>query len=117
MTPLGARSLTRRSYAAGSRSAGRWVEGPSSDTTISGSLQPLNGDELQTLTAGERQRRSRKVYTTSALYAGSVQDGRRADQIIDGADTWDVRSVESHGGFAPIPHCKAILLAVQEDVG
>lgn len=116
MTPLGARSLTRRSYAAGSRgSDGRWTEGSTTTTTIQGSLQPLNGDELQSLTEGERQRRSRKVYTTSALYAGSVSAGRRADQIVDGSTVWDVRSVERQTEV--LGHYKAILLAPQEDLG
>lgn len=115
MTPLGSRSLTRRTFAAGSRTAGRWVEGTATTTTIQGSLQPLNGDELQSLPEGERQRKSRKVYTTTALYAGSVDAGRRADQVVDGSDTWDVRSVSAW--YAVLGHYKAILLAPQEDLG
>jgi len=116
MSILGSRALTLRSYAAGSTgSDGRWTEGTMTTSTIRGSLQPLNGDELQSLDAGERQRRSRKVYLTSALCAGSVQDGRRADQVVDGSEVWDVRSVTRE--TAVLPHYKAILLAPQEDVG
>lgn len=116
MTPLGSRSLVRRSYAAGSRgSDGRWIEGSTTTTTITGSLQPLNGNELQTLAEGERQRKSRKVYTTTALSAGSVSAGTRADQIVDGSDVWDVRSVSVWD--AVLGHYKAILLAPQEALG
>ena len=116
MTPLGSRSLVRRSYAAGSRgSDGRWTDGATTTTTISGSLQPLSGDELQTLSEGERQRRSRKVYTTSAMFAGDVATGRRADQVVDGSTVWDVRSVERQTEV--LGHYKAILLAPQENLG
>lgn len=116
MTPLGSRSLTRRVFAAGSRgSDGRWVEGSPTDTTITGSLQPLSGDELQTLSEGERQKKSRKVYTTSALSAGSITTGVRADQIVDGSTVWDVRSVELQTEV--LGHYKAILLAPQENLG
>ena len=115
MTPLGSRSLTRRTFASGSRVDGRWVEGTASTSTFTGSLQPLNGDELQTLPEGERQRKSRKVYTTTALYAGGVSAERRADQVVDGSDTWDVRSVSEWD--AVLGHYKAILLAPQEALG
>lgn len=116
MTPLGARALTLRTFAAGSTGTdGRWVEGTTTDTALVGSLQPLNGDEVQALPEGDRQRRTRKVYTTTPISAGSVQDGIRPDQVLDGSEVWEVTSVAREGAI--LPHYKAILMAPQEDMG
>ena len=112
---LGARPMTRRSYAANTHDTdGYTVQGASTDTTIKGSLQPASGDDLQVLSEGDRVRRARKVYTTTLLYAGGVDTQRRSDDVIDGADTWQVMHVERQ--TALIPHYKAILLAPAESV-
>lgn len=110
---LGQRALVRRRYAAGARGAdGRFEPGASTDTPIYGSLQPADGDDLQTLAEGERARRARKLYTKTELRVLDVEGGLPADEVLDGDTVWTVRLVGRE--TAVLPHYKALLLAPLE---
>lgn len=116
---LGATTITRRRYSAGSRATtGYWTEGATTDTSITASVQPASGEDLQVLPEGERTRRAIKVYTTTELRTTSPQDGTRSDELViaglvgidDG--TYQVESVAPY--YALLGHHKAIAVRAQE---
>lgn len=116
---LGATTITRRRVAAGSRgSDGRWTDGASTDTSITASVQPAQGEDLQLLPEGLRIRRTVKVYTATELQAGDQQAGTSPDQLVisglvgidDG--TYEVQTVKPY--YALLAHHKALATLVQE---
>ena len=116
---LGAVTITRRRYGAGSRgSDGRWVEGSSSDTSITASVQPGDAEDLALLPEGERTRRAIRVYTDTELRTSSPQDGYRSDRLVvsglTGIDdgTYQVQHVKPY--YALLGHHRAIAVRVQE---
>jgi hypothetical protein len=114
---LGKEPITRRRFAAGSRGAdGRYTPGATTDTTISASVQPLTGIELQTLEEGDRQRDPKRVYTDSDLRTSNqhVTPKTVADHVIIDTLVYQVRRVDTWRGTAPIPHVKAIVVRLQE---
>lgn len=109
---LGAATYTRRRYAAGSRSdaTGRYTPGSVTETTITASVQPLDGRELETLDEGERSRHPLVAYTQDDLRTVSLPDVERADELVIDADRYEVRSVERHRAI--IVHNRAVLLRI-----
>ncbi|WP_448510322.1 hypothetical protein [Immundisolibacter sp.] len=76
------RSVTLKSYAAGSYVNGFWVEGALTTSTITASVQPLTPRETLLLPEGDRQREWLKLYST---YQFKVQkDGtmNQSDRIV-----------------------------------
>lgn len=119
MILLGATTITRRRYSAGSRaSTGYWTEGSTTDTSITASVQPASGKDLKLLSEGERTKRAIKVYTTADLRTTSPQNGTRSDELVisgvTGIDdgTYQVQHVESY--YALLAHNKAIAVRRQE---
>lgn len=118
MSILGAISLTRRRFAAGARGTdGRWTPGASTDSTIVGAFHPTSGRDLATLPEGERVKDWRTVYIEPEYelrgldLAGAVA----ADHVSRDGDTfYEVRHVNLHESEAPLPHIKALAVAVQE---
>lgn len=99
MRILGAIAATRlRPGAAGHRDAsGRWVAETDDELAIRTTLQPLTGDELQSLPEGERSSHWRKGQTTAQLRTAEA-DGELADRIQfegqgDDDGVYEVRSV------------------------
>lgn len=116
---LGATTITRRSVAAGSRgSDGRWSDGAATDTSITASVQPAQGEDLQILPEGLRTLRAIKVYTAAELQPGDQQGGTSPDQLIisglTGIDdgTYEVQTVSPY--YALLAHHKALAVLVQE---
>jgi hypothetical protein len=66
---LGSASFTRTRYAASTVVNGRTVNGATTTSTITGSVQPLTGREVERLPEGVRQRVTLKIYTTAELRA------------------------------------------------
>ena len=114
---VGAETITRRRFAAGSRGAdGRYVPGPPTETPIRASVQPLTGADLQTLEEGDRQRDPKRVYTDSDLRTTNqhVTPKTKADHVIIDSVVYQVRTVDTWRSTSPIPHVKAIVLRLQE---
>lgn len=116
---LGAVTITRRRYAAGTRGGdGYWTDGAATDTSITASVQPASGKTLEILPEGERSKRSIRVYTTTDLRTTSPQDGTRSDELVIAGVTgiddgiYQVQHVESH--YALLAHHKAIAVRRQE---
>lgn len=120
---LGAQTLTRRRFAAGTKvalgspGAGSYVQGASTDTTFSGSVQPLNGRDLQVLEEGVRERVTLKVYcATDTLRTADQEAGTSPDLVVIAsgvfAGTYQVAAVAQQ--TALLPHDRAYLTQVQE---
>ncbi len=117
---VGAEDITRRRFTTAGATRGadrRYVPGAPVDSTISASVQPLRGREVETLPEGERQKDWQKVYTAADLrtadqHAGGV--GGAADQLIVGGITYEVRQVWPWRSVSPIPHFKAFVVQLQE---
>lgn len=92
MSLLGATSITRRRTADGSYSSttGRYTEGSTTDTTITASVQPLNGRDRQVLPEGLRASDTRKIYTEDDLRAEPP-----ADQVQIDGEWFTVRHVDT----------------------
>ena len=117
MTLLGERSVTRRSYAADTiaSATGRKTLGTATDTTILASVQVLSGRDLKTLTELERVQFSAKCYTETELFSGDDRTKQRADRIVDGSTTYEVRRVDVQHPL--IGHWKAYLQRLDETGG
>lgn len=114
---VGAETIIRRRFAAGSRGTdGRYVPGAATDTPIRASVQPLRGVDLQTLEEGDRQRDPKRVYTDSDLRTTNqhATPKTKADHVIIDSVVYQVRTVDTWRGTSPIPHVKAIVLRLQE---
>lgn len=86
----------------------------SNDTPIDGVLQPLGGAAIQRLEEGQRKRSPRKFYTETAVATVDVSTSTPADQIVDGANVYEVGSVERQR--QGLTHYKVLLLLVQESL-
>lgn len=83
------RTLTVRRYAAGTYSTitGKWVEGGTNDFTISASVQPLRGKEVELLPEARRESQSYKLYTDIQLLTVDTSNSKNPDRVqING--TW-----------------------------
>lgn len=99
---LGEESVTLTPYTnARGSTTGRTTSTAGTPSTILASVQPANGDDLQTLPEGERTRKARKFYTTTALSVGPP-----GDRITVGGEVYEVRHVEQVRSV--LPHYKAI---------
>jgi hypothetical protein len=80
--------------------AGVVTRGEESTTTVSGSLQPASGKDLQGLPEGQRTAQSWTLYTTTPLATRTA--GTPPEMVTVGTDVYDVVRVDSFaatGGF------------------
>ena len=112
---VGQEAVTLRTFAVGSRGTdGRFTAGALTDTTIQASVQPVNGQELQTLPEGDRQRDWLKVYTLATLKTNNQHTQIPADRIVIDTIVYEVRQVWPWRTRAPLPHFKAFIVRLQE---
>lgn len=112
---LGPQDITLRRYAAGSVGTDRrWVEGASTDSTISADVQDIPGRDRQLLPEGKRQSQGLRLYVPSSNPLRTVNQyaGTRSDQVVVGGRVYDVTLVQTR--TAIIPHCKVLAILVQE---
>jgi hypothetical protein len=120
---LGVEPVTRRRFAAGTRDGdGVFVPGSFVASIIQASVQPLTGEEAQTLLEGERRRTTLKVYTTSELQPVDQDDGEAGDRLVISetvadlfdvdAGVYEVRTVARQRKI--IPHYRGFIVRVQE---
>jgi len=89
--------ITIRRGSAGSDIEGRYTPGATNDITgVVASVQPITGDEAETLPEGLRSRRPAKLYTETELLQKNTSTGTPADLILWDGETWEVVSVEKH---------------------
>lgn len=113
---LATQSVTLTRYSAGSYdSHGRWVDGSSSQSSISASVQPLSGLELQDLPENRRTDETIAVYSETEIKEGSIQDQRQPDIITHDGKDYEVQRVESWL-MASTPYYKALCSTRNQEV-
>lgn len=103
--------VTRRRYAAGTYTNGRWVSGAVTEAPIIASVQPAKSDELLRLPEGFRTKGVVKAYTDADLQPGDESASKQADRIVWDGEEWEVQIVDRHA--LGIGHYKAIATRVE----
>ena len=113
MGRLGDIDLTRRRTDPGTRTAGRFTPGATTDTSFRGSVQPMGGRDREVLPEGLRQSDGRKVYTDRGTLRTSNQHTKEpADQVLIGSVAYTVVHVDDSHEL--LPHDRAFLVRAQE---
>lgn len=112
---LGRQTLTRHRFATSSIVNHQVVAGSETSTFFKGNVQPMDGEEMQTLGLSRRSQIAYAVFTdTTDLRA--ARDGRggaegiRADEVTYNGERYVVHSVEAFDSFAPTPHYEAVMV-------
>lgn len=85
------------------------------DSTFSGSWQPLDGREIAMLPEGERASDRAKVFTATLLRTTDQRTGTPADLVSQDGSAWfKVLEVRPYSANAPLPHYRVELARVQE---
>ena len=112
---LGLRSLTLRRAGAVSWSTAGRPTSTTTSSTIRGSWQPANGQDMKLLPEGTRQTDTRKVFTVTALRTEDQHGGTQADAISPDGSTWyQVQQVTPYLPEHPIPHYEALCVRLRE---
>ena len=108
--------ITLRRPSAGSYVNGIWVEGSYTDSTITASIQPLTGEDMQELPEGRRLSEAFKMYTSTPVMtvqeAGSNQN---ADRVVFNSKEYEVHEVnpwQNNSNFTIVNHYKYLILRV-----
>jgi hypothetical protein len=104
--------ITLRTFIAGTYVNGRWVEGSYTDSTITASIQPLVGEELQLVPEDRRETETYKMYTSSII---KTITSANPDQVIFRSKTFEVLQVfpwQNTAMFFPVQHYKYICMRV-----
>ena len=105
--------ITLKRPSTGNYVNGRWVEGSYTNSTITASIQPLNGKEMQSLPEARRLSESFKMYTETQIRtveeAGSDQN---ADRVIFDGNEYEVHQVkpwQNNSNFFIVNHYKYLI--------
>ena len=109
--------ITLRRYSAGSLVNGRWVQGTPTDSTITASIQPVTGEEMQSLPEGRRDSEHYKMFTSTLIETvqGSGTD-LNADRVLFFSKEFEVYRVEpwqNNSNFGVVNHYAYIVARVQ----
>ena len=109
LTLLNLQTVTVTRYAAGSYNSEReYVEGSTSTFEINATIQPLRGEELQSLPEGERTSEQYWVFTYTELSTADETDLSQGDVIEYNSKDFDVVQVETWvGPTSATTHFKA----------
>lgn len=89
----GTYTVTRR--AAATITTGRAVAGATSSVTITASVQPASGRDLQRLPEGRRAIETLTLFTTTQLLVGGQGAANEADLVTIGGKVYEVQLVET----------------------
>lgn len=112
--------ITLRRPDAGSWVDGRWTSaGTVTDTTITASIQPLTGEEMQELPAGRRLSEAYKMYTSTQVR--TVQDAgsnQNADRVVFNGKEYEIHEVnpwQNNTNFSIVNHYKYMILRIDQE--
>ena len=107
---LGVETVEVTREAGGSYVDGRFVPGAESTFDVDISWQPMTGDDLDKLDAGDRRKSSRKGYTETELRTGNDHNDptTRGDRLTVDGRVFRVHTVEQERTV--LPHYKVIAL-------
>lgn len=110
--------ITLRRPSPGSYVNGIWVPGSTTDSTITASIQPLKGEEMESLPEGRRDSEAYKMYTSTLIKtvqeAGSDQN---ADRVVFFGKEFEVHQVnewQNNSNFAIVNHYKYLVLRIDQ---
>ena len=101
--------VRRMSGQGGYDSQGMFVPGTYQTFTITASVQPLNGREMQFLSEGTRNRETFKVYTDMKLRPVSERGSQSADRVEINGEWFEVISVIDWSHHLALTHYKVIV--------
>ena len=84
------------------------------DTAISGTIQPLSGNDQSILPEGYRADEARVLYSTASVKTVSQYDATEADRIVLDSITYQAQTVFPRRPRSLIPHTKTLLLRMRE---
>ena len=99
----------------GSYTAGEWVPGTPSTSTVRMAVQPLNGEELQMLAEGERTKRIYKCYSRTELNTVGIAGAAKSDLVAWNGRNYEVHGVEDWNEWGMMKHYKYLLIGVGDD--
>lgn len=90
------KTLNIKQFAAGvyNGTTGLWVEGASTTGTITASVQPLRGKEMEMLPEARRESQAYKLYTDTQLFTVDTTTNKNPDQVQINGDWHEVLIVE-----------------------
>lgn len=116
MTILGAGPLMRRRFTAGAFVNGRWTGDTVAETSLTASVQPLNGRDRMSLPEGQRTSEGYKLYIRGADAVRTANQHAtpavKADQVVIGGAFYDVIHVDD--AHPLLTHTRAYVLRVTE---
>ena len=105
-----------RRPSAGSYVNGRWVEGSTTNSTITASIQPVTGEDMEELPEARRESEAYKMYTSTEIKtiqeAGSDQN---ADRVLFFGKEFEVHQVnpwQNNSNFKNVNHYKYLVLRI-----
>lgn len=111
--------ITLRRFSAGSYVNGVWVEGTPTDSTITASIQPITGEEMQELPLARRESESYKMYTSTKVEtveeAGS---NLNADRVLFNGKEFEVHLVnpwQNNSNFNIVNHYEYFILRIDNN--
>jgi len=101
-------TITLRRLSVGSYVNGVWVEGSPTDSTITASIQPITGEEMQELPEARRESETYNMYTSTTILtvqqAGSNQNPDRVLFFGKEFEVFDVRPWQNNTNFTIVNH-------------
>lgn len=108
--------ITLRRPDAGTYVDGRWVGGSVVDSTITASIQPLSGEDMQSLPEARRESEAYNMYTSTQVRtvqeAGSDQNADRVLFFGKEFEVWQVRPWQNNSNFAIVNHYRYFILRI-----
>lgn len=111
--------ITLRRPSPGSYVNGRWVEGATTDSTITASIQPLTGEDMQSLPEARRESEAYNMFTSTQVRtvqeAGSNQN---SDRILFGGKEFEVHQVhtwQNNANFTIVNHYRYFILRIDNN--
>lgn len=108
--------ITLKSATPGTTVNGIWVPGAYTSSTITSSIQPLKGKEMECLPEGRRLSEAFKMYTSSVLRTVGVSGSNlNCDRVVfngEEFDVWELMPWQNNLNFAIVNHYKYLILRV-----
>lgn len=90
---------------------GRWVEGATTETPVTGSVQQANDRDIQLLPEGLRTNETLKIFTEVEIKTENQPAHQSADVIVRKGVEYLVMSAATFG--APLPHWRVLARKIE----
>jgi hypothetical protein len=101
--------LTRQTASGGAYNNGEWKGQTFTNSTITASVQPIVGEELQSLPEARRAKKNYRLFTSVRLNTVTSQN---PDRVIIGSETYEVYEVypwQNNSNFTIVNHYEALV--------